>query len=249
MSEDPQLPAAYRLVTLAAGADARARAASLAREGADDGTLVWSRPEEKAEGLEANLAIALVLYPESGLGPASQLAYVMGLGLADALGVVLSPGNEVFLEWPGNVLLNSGKVAAVTLDYPDHEKDDGVSWVVLGATVNIAGATSGTVVDTAILRDEGWPEATAAEMLPHLGRHFLVWVNTWLDDGFEPIRTTWQQRTLAVGTEVEVPLGASRAAGKFVEIDSDGCMVLRARNNRRRRIELCQTALATALPR
>lgn len=249
MSEDLQLPAAYRLVTLAAGADARARAASLAREGADDGTLVWPRPGAKAEGFEANLVLALVLYPESGLGPASQLAYVMGLALADALGVVLSPGHDVFFEWPGNVMLNSGKVAAVTLDYPDHEEGDDVSWVVLGATVNVAGATGGSVVDTAILRDEGWPEATAAELLPHVARHFLLWVNTWLDDGFEPIRATWLRRTLAVGAEVEVPIGTSRAAGKFLEIDGDGRMVLRARNNRRRSIELRQTPLATALPR
>jgi BirA family biotin operon repressor/biotin-[acetyl-CoA-carboxylase] ligase len=247
MSDEPRLPAAYRLVTVPSGTDARAAAADLARAGTDDGTLVWAPPKAEAEGADTNLTFALALYPESDVSAASQLVYVLALGLADALGVVVSPGNEVFFEWPDKVLLNSGRVATITLDYPAPAEDGHLEWVILGSTVHIAGATSGTIVDTAVLRDEGWPEATATELLPHVARHFLLWVNRWLDDGFEPIRNAWLRRTVSVETDVEVPLSGSRVAGKFLDIDEDGRMVLRARNNRRCLIAISQTPLVTAI--
>jgi len=247
LTEPLQLPPAFRLATIDASADVRAAAAALARRPTDDGTLVWSPPGDGDAASDDNLRFALVLYPESDLLSASQLVLVTALGLADGLGVLLPGGSQVTFEWPDALLLNGGRVAEITLDYPAAAEAGITEWVVIGANVFISRPPGSSLLDTATLRDEGWPEATAAELLKAFGRHFLSWVNRWQDDGFEPVRRVWLGRTTLVGQTVEIALEKSLARGTFVDLDPDGRLVLEAKSGRRRSIEMRRTRCAAAL--
>jgi biotin-(acetyl-CoA carboxylase) ligase len=247
LTEPLQLPPAFRLAIIDAGDDVRLAAAAMARQPTDDGTLVWAPPGDDKAGSDDNLRFALVLYPESDLLSASQLVLVTALGLADGLGVVLPGGSQVTFEWPGVLLLNGGRVAEITLDYPAAADAGSADWVVVGANLYISRPPGSSLLDTATLRDEGWPEATAAEVLKVFGRHFLSWVNRWQDDGFDPVRRVWLGRTTLVGQAVEIALEKSLAGGTFVDLDGDGRLVLEAKNGRRRKIEIRQTRYASAL--
>ena len=247
MTEQLQLPPAYRLAMIDAGADVREASVALAGAGTDDGTLVWAPPGDGKSGIDENLRFALVLYPESDLLSASQLVFVFALGLADGLGVLLPGGSQVTFEWPGGLCLNAGKVAEITLDYPAAAERGIAEWVVIGGNVFISRPPGSSMLDTATLRDEGLPEADAAEVLKAFARHFLPWVNRWQDDGFAPVRKGWLGRTTSVGQAVEIALDKAMARGTFVDMDDAGRLVLKAKNGRRRTIEMRQTAVAAAL--
>lgn len=248
MTEPLHLPPAFRLAIIDAGDDVGVAAVALARRPTDDGTLVWSPPEDGDAGGDENLRFALVLYPESDLLSASQLVLVTALGLADGLGVLMPGGSQVTFEWPGFLLLNGGRIAEITLDFPApaRAKAGIAEWVAIGANVYITRPPGSSLLDTATLRDEGWIEANAGELLEAFGRHFLSWLNRWQDDGFEPVRRIWLGRTTLVGQEVEIALKKSLAKGTFVDLDAEGRLVLEAKNGRRRKIEMGRTRCARA---
>jgi BirA family biotin operon repressor/biotin-[acetyl-CoA-carboxylase] ligase len=236
----PRLPPAYRLVVLDPGSDPRSHAIELARNDADDGTLVWTAPRNDA-GADDDFRVALVLYPESSLVDSCQLLYVAMLGVGDALGVLLEPGNELIYVWPDKLVLNSGEVARFSLDHAPPDDTGQIAWVVVGMRVRVASADDGTFVDTSVLREEGWPDASADALLDQFARHFLLWVNRWLDEGFEPIRAMWMRHCADVGQAVEVALKDGAAQGELVDLDGEGSLVLRGDDDKSTTLQVALT--------
>ena len=85
-----RLPPAYRLVTFERVGSSNDEAKRLAEAGAEDGTLVWVREQDKGRGRQGrtwssppgNLYFSLVLRPDCSPGEACQLAFVAALGPA-----------------------------------------------------------------------------------------------------------------------------------------------------------------------
>ena len=93
------LPPAYRLVRLDRVGSTNDEAKRLAREGAEDGTLVWATEQTAGRGRRGriwasppgNLYLSLVLRPEGSPAQAAQLSFVAALGLGEALGTLAPP--------------------------------------------------------------------------------------------------------------------------------------------------------------
>ncbi len=86
---------------------------------------------------------------------------------------------------------------------------------------------------TTSLHYEGYTEIAFEDVLEGFGRHFLSWVNRWLDEGFAPVRTVWLQRSEGVGQTITVPLHDGNLTGTVVDLDDAGRLVLDTEAGRR----------------
>jgi BirA family biotin operon repressor/biotin-[acetyl-CoA-carboxylase] ligase len=216
----------------------------LAAANAEDGTLVWAREQTAGKGRRGrgwesprgNLYLTMILRPLCAPNEAAQLGFVAGLGLVDALGSVIPPLIEVHLKWPNDLLLNERKAGGLLLELVT-TPDGVVDYVLLGLGFNVKSFPKETAFPATSIHFEGAPPSLSeVDLLEAFCRHFLTWVNRWLEEGFEPIRQTWLRHAWRLGEAIEVQVGEDTQSGIFVEIDPAGALVLRLSDGEQKRI-------------
>ena len=121
--QTPNLPGLYDLVVLESTDSSRAHAERLARDGADEGTLVWAKSQYEGIGRNgrywmsghSNLHCSIILRPEENFEICCQLSLLATVCAAIAISRQAEPLKEIRYRWPNDVLLNQGKVAGITL--------------------------------------------------------------------------------------------------------------------------------------
>jgi BirA family biotin operon repressor/biotin-[acetyl-CoA-carboxylase] ligase len=229
-----RLPPAYRLVSLDTVDSTNEEAKRLARAGAEDGTLIWAREQTKGRGRggrswvspTGNLYLSLVLRPECAPMAASQLGFIAALGAGFGLAEVMPPMIDLRYKWPNDLLLNRRKAGGILLE-TESASADRLEWLVLGLGINVAHHPPETAFPATSLHEEGATEATAEAVLEAFSRHFLSWVNRWLDDGFAPVRAAWRKSAIGIGEAIRVRLPQGELDGTFEDIDEDGALLLR----------------------
>lgn len=168
---------------------------------------------------------AVTLAPEEPLERAVAGVVAAQLGLMDALGSLTPPEVAVQLRWPDALLVNGGRCgafrAAASTRAPGAEPD----WLVIGATVRLASAEGkepGADPGSTALHEEGCADIAAPALIEAFGRHLLVWIDTYLNDGMAPLHAAWSGKVESVGQDVESP-----EPGRFVGLDERGGMLLR----------------------
>ncbi|MEE8351098.1 MAG: biotin--[acetyl-CoA-carboxylase] ligase [Rhodospirillales bacterium] len=243
MEAAPKLPAAYNLVALESIDSTNAEAKRMAAQGpekAPDGTVIWAREQTAGRGRRGrewssppgNLYFSLILRPDVTIQKAAEFSFIAALSLFDSLGTVGEPGHQVALKWPNDILLNDRKVAGILL-----ETETGAGavpeWIVLGVGINIGVFPADTEFPATSFRAEAWG-AAEAETLVAFCRHFLLWSDKWLDEGFEPVRKTWLWRCYGKDKEIEVELENETITGIFTDLDEDGALLLETADGVRR---------------
>ena len=241
---EPSLPPAYRLIALDSVDSTNEEAKRRARAGAEDGTLIWAREQTAGKGRggrvwsspPGNLYLSMVLRPDCSPAEAAQLSFVVALGLGDAVGSVAPPMVEVRYKWPNDVLFNDRKGAGILLE-SQLAADGGLDWLVLGCGVNVQHYPPEATPAATSLRFEGAPASLdEVAMLEAFGRHFLGWVNRWLEEGFAPIRERWLTHAKGLGETIEVRLPKETLSGRFADLDAGGALLLELENGQRRQI-------------
>jgi BirA family biotin operon repressor/biotin-[acetyl-CoA-carboxylase] ligase len=239
----PELPSAYRLVCLdtvdSTNAEAR-RLAALGEDETPDGTLIWAKEQTAGRGRRGrkwssppgNLYCSLVLRPDVAVTKAAEFSFIAALAVFDTLGTVGEPGHNVHCKWPNDVLLNDKKVAGILLE-TETGADGRPDWVILGVGINVGIFPGDTDFPATSLRAENFA-ATEVDCLDSFCRHFLKWTNTWLEDGFAPIRKNWLWHCFGLGEEIEVRLEGETLTGVFTDLDEDGALLLKTGDGERR---------------
>lgn len=237
MTEAPSLPPAYRLVALDRIDSTNEEAKRLARQGAEDGTLVWAREQSAGKGRggrswkspQGNLYLSIVLRPECPPVRAAELSFVAAVALGAALGELLPALVPLNFKWPNDVLLGEAKAAGILLETESGGAGAGkpLDWLVLGIGVNVRHYPEDAEFSATSLHEEGATDVTVEALLESFSRHFLDWVNRWLEIGFAPVRAAWLARALGIGKTIKVRLPNETLQGKFVDLDADGALLLR----------------------
>ena len=237
------LPPAYRLIALDTVDSTNAEAKRLAAKGEaeiPDGTLIVAAEQTAGRGRRGrkwasprgNLYFSLVLRPEAPLAKAAELSFVASLALYDALTGVGPAGFVVHCKWPNDVLLNQHKVAGILLE-AETGKAAHPDWVILGVGLNVAEFPAKAEFPASSLRAQGW-NVSPEDCLEAFCRHFMVWTNTWLSDGFPPIRKNWLWRCWGKGEKIEVRLADKTVKGVFADLDQDGALLLNTGKGQRK---------------
>ncbi len=205
--------------------DARA----LAREGAQEGTVVVAAAQSAGRGRmgrtwsspPGGAYFSAVLRPLVAPAQAGALSLVVALGIA--LGLETA-GVKVGLKWPNDLQLGEYKLAGVLLEMS--AESDRVEWIVAGAGINVTRPQE-PVPGAAYLSDAaravGAAHAVAAALDGLAGAYAV-----WQEDGFAALREDYESRLVLTGHEVVVSdlVGTVRASGTVRGVDDDGRLVV-----------------------
>jgi BirA family biotin operon repressor/biotin-[acetyl-CoA-carboxylase] ligase len=221
------------------------RAASLARVGARDRTVVVSTEQTEGRGRggrtwrsagREGLYCTLILRPRVAADHLSTFALIVGVAVADAIAEIT--GCQPRLKWPNDVWLGDDpqrqKVAGILLTSNLSGQD--VGWVLVGIGINVsapddclpAGATSllaATGVQTT-------SDSVLEVLLRRIDRHYL----DFLAAAGRPSLDAWRQRAALLGEFVSIENGSSQISGRFLGIDEDGALLLEERSGQINRI-------------
>jgi BirA family biotin operon repressor/biotin-[acetyl-CoA-carboxylase] ligase len=245
MSAALDIPPLYELASYDTVDSVVDEAKRLAKQGAEEGTLVWARQQTAGHGrrgrpwlsLPGNLYCAVVLRPEEAAARAVQVSYVAAVSLAAAISNLAPPLIEVRYRWPNDVLLYDAKVAGIWLEAAPVANDH-YEWLVLGTAANVESAPSDLEPPATSVWLEGASEITVSELLAAFTRHFLSWINRWADEGFKPIHRAWSIRPHGLGQPLTLELGSERLHGTFVELDEQGACHMDLGNGQNRHVSL-----------
>ncbi|MDF0750056.1 biotin/lipoate--protein ligase family protein [Marinobacter sp. 71-i] len=217
MSESPKFPPLFSGEVVPRHTDPFDKAVSRAIAGVDSGTIFYS---EAVDTLRA----ALVLAPETPLEEAIQAVYVAQIGLAESLGALAPPEVPVHFQWPDRIKVNGAVCGSVRFAADVSDANAHPNWLVIGIEVPFlpVGGEPGDSPNQTCLHEEGCVNITPMALLESWSRHTLLWLNYFLDSGFERVHNEWRPRCDTLGKMIDLP-----KSGLFVGLDEKGRMLLR----------------------
>lgn len=223
----PQFPPAFKGFAVVHGQEPMAAALAAAAGGKGGaGDLFWSTDTDRA-------AAAFVLEPEVPLSEAIQMVSVLTVAIGDALGAIGPPALAITFRWPFTVLANGGVVGCVSGAVPggagpSQVPDTLVVSFDLAIQSPAGGCDPGLHPDRTALHQEGCGDLDRTALIEAVARHFLAWIDTWLQDGFRPAHQSWLSRAHDLEHVVELPLPGGKRAGTMIGLDEEGNLLLKA---------------------
>jgi BirA family biotin operon repressor/biotin-[acetyl-CoA-carboxylase] ligase len=212
-----------------------AKAFELAHEGGFHGEVIVTEHQTAGKGRRGrswvsppgkSLSLSVILRPEMPPARAPELTLVAAVALAQTL---RDSGVEASIKWPNDVQLDGKKVAGILTELSaDVER---VHFIVLGIGVNLNAAPSDFPPEVAEIatsvsaaRKSSVHRALFTAAL--LGK-LEEWVDTWTEQGFEPVRAAWKQLASTLGQEILVKADGKELRGVAEDIDPSGALLLR----------------------
>jgi BirA family transcriptional regulator, biotin operon repressor / biotin---[acetyl-CoA-carboxylase] ligase len=211
-------------------------AKALAEEGAVHGEVVIAEAQTSGRGRRGrawvspahrNASFSVILRPALPPVRASELTLLASVAVCDAL---RQAGVRAGIKWPNDLLAGGRKIAGILTELSAEPEQ--VHWVVVGIGVNVNATLDdfppelrGEVTSIAIERGEPAPRALFVAAC-------LTALEDWLDrheeEGFEPIRQAWRERSDTLGREVVVRAEGREVSGVAEDIDATGALLVRA---------------------
>lgn len=197
------------------------KACALAALGCDGGLIVHN--------VSANeLRAAIVFAPEVPLQDAMTMIPVCGIGFQNALGALAPPEVAVHLNWDGGIRVNGAGCGTLSAAASTTDPDAVPDWLVIGLQIPLWPLSDdpGENPDQTALYAEGCVDVDANQLLESWGKHTLVWINRWMDDGVKPIHSEWLGLAFGVGEDIEI----DGKSGTYLGVDERFGMLLRGPN-------------------
>lgn len=174
-----------------------------------------------------NVAFSVILRPQE-LPPARapELTLVAAVAVCEAL---RHSGVPAGIKWPNDVLVGGRKIAGILTELS--AEADRVHWVVVGVGVNVNTRPEdfppelrGEATSILIERDHPSPRALfLAACLSELE----AWYDRHAEEGFEPIRQAWRERSVTLGQQVRITTDGQEVVGLAEDIDETGALLVR----------------------
>jgi BirA family transcriptional regulator, biotin operon repressor / biotin---[acetyl-CoA-carboxylase] ligase len=232
--KQPELPPGYQLLCYDSIGSTNDEAKHLARDGAEEGTLVWALEQTAGRGRRGrgwvsprgNLYLSVVLRPDRPVGRAAQLGFVAALAVGDSLRAILPRIERLTYKWPNDVLIDGRKIAGVLLE-SETVGSEKLSFIVVGVGVNLTVSPHGMEIPATSIMEEGLGEVMPEVMLEQFAAHFRSWNTRWRAEGFAPIRAAWSAAAAIVrGEPIRVRLESRALCGRFLDLDHEGNLLL-----------------------
>ena len=226
------LPPGWRLRAAAEVGSTFDLARAAAEAGEDEGLVVWAGTQRSGRGRLGrdwtsplgNLYCTILIRPDVPTARLGELTFVTALALADCLADY--PGiPPVTLKWPNDVLIGGAKVVGILLE-GGKGPPNGMTWVAIGAGVNVArhppDAHYPTTSLAAVLADP----PTVATLLIGYAAALARRLGDWRATGFAPMRDAWLARAAHLGDRITARLARETLHGRFDGLDCDGHLIL-----------------------
>lgn len=209
-------------------------AKKIAREGAEEGTIVVAEEQITGHGRLARgfyspfakgIWFSLILRPKFFPMEASKCTLLAAVGVCR--GIRRMGLADAGIKWPNDILVHGKKLVGIlTLMSASMEKID---YIIMGIGINTGikknefpedfreGATSFLNEGINVLRKD-----LLAAILGELEKEYSI----AQDEGFDKVLDDWRALSVTLGQEVRVIFGDDSYTGKAVDIDRDGCLLV-----------------------
>lgn len=176
------------------------------------------------------LDYAIVLEPDVDRTKALDMVFTQMVALGDAIGAIAPPEVGITYHWPNHILANGAKVGTVSVILSDDDDADGCpNFMIIATEIAVRprqeDINPGLDQSRTTLWDEGCAELDALQVLDSAARHFMTWIHTWEEDGFQPILVNLDQRMeknheITIGEKTGTYLGLDEQANLLLKTDS-----------------------------
>ena len=209
-------------------------AKKIAREGAEEGTIVVAEEQITGHGRLARgfyspfakgIWFSLILRPKFFPMEASKCTLLAAVGVCR--GIRRMGLADAGIKWPNDILVHGKKLVGIlTLMSASMEKID---YIIMGIGINTGikknefpedfreGATSFLNEGINVSRKD-----LLAAILGELEKAYSIAQN----EGFDKVLDDWRALSVTLGQEVRVIFGDDSYTGKAVDIDRDGCLLV-----------------------
>lgn len=209
-------------------------AKKIAREGAEEGTIVVAEEQITGHGRLARgfyspfakgIWFSLILRPKFFPMEASKCTLLAAVGVCR--GIRRMGLADAGIKWPNDILVHGKKLVGIlTLMSASMEKID---YIIMGIGINTGikknefpedfreGATSFLNEGINVPRKD-----LLAAILGELEKEYSIAQN----EGFDKVLDDWRALSVTLGQEVRVIFGDDSYTGKAVDIDRDGCLLV-----------------------
>jgi BirA family biotin operon repressor/biotin-[acetyl-CoA-carboxylase] ligase len=222
LTQKPIFPPLFRGLAVSAFGDPFLKAISAAMSNDDPGLITYS---EDVSCLNAAMTFAPEMPLEQSLGA----IFVVLLGFADSLGSLAPPEVAVHFVWPDTIKVNGARCGKLKFQASTNDPSEEPDWLVIGLNIPFIAEENwdpGHSPHETVLMHEGCVDLTPLTLLESWSKHSLVWMNRFLDDGFEPVHRAWCEKCDSIGEPVNYP-----EKGQFMGLDELGNMILRTKKN------------------
>jgi BirA family biotin operon repressor/biotin-[acetyl-CoA-carboxylase] ligase len=174
-------------------------------------TRAWASPV-------GGLYMTIALKPQKPVDSWSQLSYVVGVALSEAI-TQIDPMCSPKLKWVNDAILFDKKVAGILLELLENNT------ILIGIGINIKANQAITEYLGTYLKKHS-NKFTKEKLLDIFLKRFSYNYNLWCDKGFEPIKNLWLRMSYGIGREIEVKLRNKTLVGTFIGIDEVGQLQL-----------------------
>lgn len=187
---------------------------------------VWQSPP-------GNLYASLLLVNPCPPAIAPQIGFVAGVAVHDAVSRLGGyPAGRLLLKWPNDLLLDGAKLTGILVEGSVHA--GGPSAVIVGCGINLRHYPPGTPYPATSLAEQGVdvsPDSAMAVLADAMDAALETWQG---GAGFAEVRRLWLARARGIGGPITVRHPSGERSGIFVDIDSDGALLLDEQGRRTR---------------
>ena len=217
----------------------------LAEEGAEDGTVVIAEGQRRGKGRlgrqwespsGVNLYCSVILRPPILPTRAAQLTFLSAVAVARA--ITATTTLRPFIKWPNDLLVNGGKVAGLLNEMS--AETEKVNFIILGIGVNINMVREqfpdGLRHPATSLLLEGGKAVSRLEFARALLVALDDLYDSYLVNGYGPVREEWLCRCNVLDREVRVTFQESELRGRAKGIDEEGGLLVQLADGRIERV-------------
>ena len=200
MSNDKlELPVAYKLIEFDSLNCIKSKAAALALDGAEEGTLLWAkeqhngtgRPDSSWYSKPDDLHCAIILRPDFAFELYAELLLVGTISMGNALATHLSPMTALGYVWPNKITIATHTIANIWVEYD--QKDP--AWLSISCSANILNTPDDLSIPAiSVLEAEGSTDLRSGVLLESFARQFITLINQWSEEGMASIVNKWKLR-------------------------------------------------------
>jgi len=230
-------------------------AKELATYGAQEGTVVIAETQTNGRGRldrewhspVGGLWFSLILRPKLHPTEAVKLTFVAGLAVTKVLHEIF--GLDVETKWPNDVLVNGKKICGILTEM--NTTGESVNFVVVGVGVNanfdVEKAFPKELIGVATsLENELRRKVRLEELFGCLLEKLENLYELLINEGFNPILREWKGYAGFLGRLVDVTSATERLTGLALDVDHDGALVIKPKDERIRRIFVGDVSLQTS---
>jgi len=208
------------------------------RDGADEGYVVQAMKQTGARGRNGrvweaplgNIYMSLVLRPTCGLEHVGELAFVIAVGLSNALDDYIDQSkHKKTLKWPNDILVDGLKMSGILLE-TDMSNDNELEAVVVGIGLNIFQAPEFAVALSSVVKEPVYVTKVRDIVLEEISKAYRL----WQEEGITPIRMKWLRNAHGLGEKMTAHLPNDKYEGVFEGLSEDGALILKEESGERR---------------